>query len=92
MSIESCKNPTIKPTKINPATNIEDPATSIDECIETSLVKKRTPIANPRAERIASISPKVIIIDEDRYVITSVFDTLVKNITSITCYSHKESY
>ena len=52
MSIESCKNPTIKPTKINPATNIEDPATSIDECIETSLVKTdRNPFFPCRARR-----------------------------------------
>ena len=44
---------------------MEAPATSIDECRETSLVKKRTPIANPKAEKIASISPKVINVDGD---------------------------
>lgn len=42
---------------------MEAPATSMDEYKETSFVKNRTPIANPRAERIASISPKVIMID-----------------------------
>lgn len=39
------------------------PATSIDEYLKTSLLRKRTPTANPNAESIASISPKVIIAD-----------------------------
>jgi len=50
---------TNKPIKINPETNNEEPATSSGEWIETSLAKKRTPIANPNADIIASISPKV---------------------------------
>lgn len=60
--------PTIKdPTSINPEISMEVAATSIDECLRTSFVRKRTPNANPNAESIASISPKVIIIigDED---------------------------
>ena len=55
----------IKPTRINPEVNIEAAATSIDECFKTSLLRKRTPIAKPNAERIASISPKLIIDNND---------------------------
>jgi hypothetical protein len=58
---------TIKdPISIKPEISIEVDATSMDECLETSLVRKRTPNANPNAESIASRSPKVMINgDED---------------------------
>ncbi len=46
---------------MNPEISIEEEATSIDECFDTSFVRKRTPNANPNAESIASISPKVIL-------------------------------
>lgn len=49
---------------------MEVPATSIDECSETSLVRKRTPIPNPNADSIASISPKVISVDGSGDVMT----------------------
>jgi hypothetical protein len=67
---DSYENPTIKLTKINPEISMEAPATSIEECSETSLVRKRTPIPNPNAERMASISPKVISVDGSGGVIT----------------------
>lgn len=59
--------PTIKdPISIKPEISMEVAATSMGECLETSLVRKRTPNANPNAESIASRSPKVIInCDED---------------------------
>lgn len=60
---DSYENPIIKPTRINPEISMVVPATSIDECRETSLVRKRTPIPNPNADSIASISPKVISVD-----------------------------
>jgi hypothetical protein len=37
----------------------------MDECFNTSLLRKRTPIAKPDAEKIASISPKLIIDDNE---------------------------
>ncbi len=43
-----------------PDRNIEAPATSIEEYLDTSLLRKSTPIANPKAEIIASASPKPI--------------------------------
>lgn len=49
---------------------MEVPATSIDECSETSLVRKRTPIPNPNADSIASISPTVISVDGSGDVMT----------------------
>src|SRR5919205_784929 len=55
----------IKPTRIKPEVSIEAPATSKDECLIVSLVRKMTPPAKPKAERIASISPKLIIITDD---------------------------
>jgi hypothetical protein len=51
----------INPIRINPEISIEEAATSIDECLETNFVRKRTPKANPTAESIASKSPKVIL-------------------------------
>jgi hypothetical protein len=49
------------PIKIMPDINKDAPATSNAECFRRSLVKKSTPKANPSAEIIASISPKVTI-------------------------------
>jgi hypothetical protein len=46
---------------MNPEISIEEAATSIDECLDTSFVRKRTPNANPNAEKMASKSPKVIL-------------------------------
>lgn len=43
-----------------PDRNIVAPATSIEEYLDTSLLRKSTPIANPKAEIIASASPKPI--------------------------------
>lgn len=52
----------MKPTSIKPETNIDAPATSIDEYSIASLVRKITPPAKPKAESIASTSPKLITI------------------------------
>lgn len=46
---------------MNPEISMEEDATSIDECLDTSFVRKRTPNANPNAESMASISPMVIL-------------------------------
>ena len=86
---DSYKKLDIQPIKINPEINMEAPATSMGEYKETSFVENRTPIANPNAERIASISPKVIMIDG--FVIIVCMLVTVKNIR-IARYSHKESY
>ena len=48
-----------------PDNKSDAPATSIDECFKTSFVKKRTPNANPKAETMASISPKVMIVSDE---------------------------
>ena len=59
--VPSNNTPTIKnPIRMNPEISIEEAATSIDECLDTSFVRKRTPNANPNAEKMASKSPKVI--------------------------------
>jgi hypothetical protein len=56
------KNPKIiKIARIRPAINMDAPATCIGECFKISLLKNRTARAKPSAERIASISPKLII-------------------------------
>jgi hypothetical protein len=53
-------------------------APSIDECFETSLVKKRTPNANPKAEIKASISPKVMIGSDEVFTSLSIMFTSLK--------------
>lgn len=55
---------TIKPTRIKPEVSIDAPATSKDEEIVVSLVRKMTPPAKPMAESIASTSPKLIILTD----------------------------
>jgi hypothetical protein len=68
----------IKPTRIKPEVNIDAPATSIDEYLKVSLVRKSTPTAKPKAERIASTSPKLIIIaDNDDDPATVVDDAIL---------------
>ena len=52
------------PTRIKPEVSIDAPATSNDEEMIVSLVRKMTPPAKPIAERIASISPKLIIVHD----------------------------
>ena len=66
-----------------PDKNNDAPATSMDECFETSLVKKRTPSANPKAETIASISPKVMIGSDGLSTVSILFTSLktaIKNL------------
>src|SRR5215212_2862570 len=55
----------MKPTRIKPEVNIDAPATSIDEYFIASLVRKMTPPAKPKAESIASTSPKPITIADN---------------------------
>ncbi len=61
-STELYNNPKIiKIARIRPAINMDAPATCIGECFKISLLRNRTARAKPSAERIASISPKLII-------------------------------
>lgn len=50
-------------TKIKPELNIVPAATSMDEYSKTSLLINMTPIAKPKAERTASMSPKLNMVD-----------------------------
>ena len=80
--ISSSNTPTIiNPIRMNPDISIEEAATSIDECLDTSFVRNRTPSANPNAESMASKSPKVIL---NASGIADVFDTLPKSIFSLS--------
>ena len=61
-----------------PDNKSDAPATSIDGCFETSCVKKRTPSANPKAETMASISPKVMIDSDEIFTTLSTMFTSLK--------------
>ena len=65
---------------MNPEISIEEAATSIDECLDTSFVRKRTPKANPNAESMASKSPNVIL---NVSANVDAFDNLLQSIFSL---------
>lgn len=55
----------------------------MDEYFKISLLRNRTPIAKPSAERIASISPKLIIDNNEDAVVVVVFNVLILPTTLI---------
>jgi hypothetical protein len=65
------------PPKTKPEVNIDAPATSIEEYFKINLLRKRTAIAKPNAERIASISPKLIIDNNEDTDVEVVFTALL---------------
>ena len=67
----------MKADRIKPEVNIDAPATSIDEYFIASLVRKMTPPAKPKAESIASISPKPIITGDNNDDFPTADDTTV---------------
>jgi hypothetical protein len=69
------------PPKSKPEVNIDAPATSIEEYFKINLLRKRTPIAKPNAERIASISPKLITDNNEDTDVKVVFTALLLLIT-----------
>jgi len=72
------------PAKSKPEVNIDAPATSIEEYFKINLLRKMTPIAKPNAERIASISPKLIIDNNEDTDVKVVFTALLLLITIST--------
>lgn len=69
--------------RIRPAVNIDAPATSVGECFKTNLLRNRTPIAKPSAERIASMSPNLIIDNSEGNIVVDgvIFDVLILSTT-----------
>src|SRR5438093_6501729 len=72
------------PPKSKPEVNIDAPATSIEEYFKINLLRKRTAIAKPNAERIASISPKLIIDNNEDTDVKVVFTALLLLTTTIS--------
>ena len=78
------KNPKIiKIDRIRPAINMDAPATCIGECFKISLLRNRTARAKPSAERIASMSPNLIIDNSEGNIVVDgvIFDVLILSTT-----------
>ena len=62
---------------------MDAPATCMGECLEISLLRNRTARAKPRPERIASISPKLIIDADEGNVGLIMVVVIILNISTL---------